>query len=215
MNIIFLVSGGGGNLKFIHKVSKSLKLNIVAVMSDRPCSAIRYAEMNNIPRAIRKFDRSKDDNESIIEYLNRYNPEIVITNIHKIISEIVLVSTHATFINLHYSLLPAYSGLIGITPLIKGIERNNQFSGITAHIVTKNVDEGDTITQGVFKIDGDNIQMNFEVGCLVLLNAILSFKNDKIEPHFTYKNSSLISPSFVKINKSDLEKIFYELQNSI
>lgn len=215
MKLIFLVSGGGGNLKFIHKVSKSLNLSINAVISDRPCEALRYAKTKNIPTEIRKFDRSKDDDALIINCLNGYNPDVIITNIHKIISERVLSKTNARFINLHYSLLPAYSGLIGITPLIKSIERKNQFSGITAHFVTKNVDQGNTITQGVFKIDEENVQMNFEVGCLVLLNAILSFSNPKVESYILYKNSSIISPCFMKINTSELKNIFYELQNSI
>ena len=50
-NIVFLVSGNGGTLKFIYEAIKVFRLNIKikAVISDRDCGATNFSIKNNIP----------------------------------------------------------------------------------------------------------------------------------------------------------------------
>jgi phosphoribosylglycinamide formyltransferase-1 len=79
-------------------------------------------------------------------------------------------------INLHYSLLPAFAGLIGIEPIKKAYEQGCKFMGPTCHLVDEGVDTGEILAQGVFKADRpfqELVTMMFRSGCLVLLNALL------------------------------------------
>lgn len=48
--IVFLVSGGGGNLRFAYHAFRRLNLpvEISGVISDRECPAVDFARVNNI-----------------------------------------------------------------------------------------------------------------------------------------------------------------------
>ena len=85
MKILFLASGNGGTLKFVHQAVRELniKAEIVTVISDRDCGAIEYAKRNDIPNKI--FKPWRDKTIEIIAEIRKWTPNIVITNIHKIL----------------------------------------------------------------------------------------------------------------------------------
>ena len=86
-------------------------------------------------------------------------------------------------INLHYSLLPAFGGLIGLDPIKKAYESGCKFIGPTCHYVDEGVDTGKIIAQAIFTTEivyEDAVKTMFQTGCLTLLNAITQFAAEEI-----------------------------------
>jgi len=176
--IVFLASGNGGTLKFLYYAIKlySLPFEIISVIADRDCGAYKFAKSKNIEAQI--IDYTKASDEKLINLLSNLKTDIIITNIHKILTENVLNSTKADFINLHYSLLPAFSGFIGMKTVDEAKKQNCQIIGATCHNVTKELDGGRVICQGCFRVNwGDNIEEiydnTFRCACLTFLNGII------------------------------------------
>jgi phosphoribosylglycinamide formyltransferase-1 len=173
--IVFLASGGGGNMKFIHQYYQSQKnAEVVGVIADRNCGATEYAAQHGVINNVFSFNRSDKDDTSVFNAINELKPDYIVTNIHKILSGKLVQEFSGSLLNLHYSYLPAFSGLIGMDPVNQAIEKNNSFIGTTCHWVNEEVDAGNTISQGIFsRYDTDNLyQSVFECGALTLLNSI-------------------------------------------
>lgn len=183
MKICFLASGGGGNFKFFklaieEKLIKNIEIFLIA---DRECSSLEFAKNNNI--YCKKINYKRSDNKEFLHELEKINPDIIVTNWHKIIDEEVVKKYYSKLINLHYSLLPAFDGLIGIEPIKQAYEKNCQYVGTTCHYVDEGIDSGKIISQGLLKTDVSievAIQKIFEKGCLILLNSIIHLSNEKI-----------------------------------
>jgi phosphoribosylglycinamide formyltransferase 1 len=181
--IIFLGSGGGGNLKFIHNYSLDVNLfEIIGVFTDRKCGAFEYGEKIGVHSEILSFVRSNYEDEIFINKIKKLKPDIIITNVHKILSNKIVKAFSGRLINLHYSYLPAFGGVIGMKPVDQAIEKNNKFIGCTVHFVNNKVDDGKTIAQGIFPVDmmSSPYQSTFECGALTLLAGIykLCYEND-------------------------------------
>lgn len=173
--ILFLVSGVGGNFKFIHQAILCGSLDPVElnVISDRACGAIEYAEKVGIESSVVQYTRGNP--KELRSHLLNVSPDLIITNWHKIIDSDTVRAHEGRFVNLHYSLLPAFGGLIGLEPIKKAYEQGCKFIGPTCHFVDEGVDTGKIITQAIFSTDrsfDESVTMMFRSGCLVLLNAI-------------------------------------------
>lgn len=179
MKIIFLVSGGGGSFKFTNELIQKEKfpIEISYVIADRECGAIEYARAENIPNAQISYNRN--NNTALFDLLRNLNPDLIITNIHKIIDEKTLALFENRFINLHYSLLPAFGGFIGMKTVEEAAKSNVQFLGATCHYVNDQLDAGKIISQSAFAVDWQQpmelIQDTvFQSACLILANAIVT-----------------------------------------
>tara|TARA_Y100001970_G_scaffold291234_1_gene427620 strand:+ start:93 stop:743 length:651 start_codon:yes stop_codon:yes gene_type:complete len=200
MKICFLVSGNGGNLKFLYLAKKKnlIKNLHLFVIADRECNAFDFATKNNIYSNIINYNKSC--NTELLYELNIINPDIIITTWNKIIDKDVILKYNNQMINLHYSLLPQYAGLMGITPIKKAIKDRSNYIGATCHYINEQVDAGEIICQ--FKLK-NNFNLNsmikkiFKNGCLILLNSIIIIKkqniverkknlNTKFNPELTY-----------------------------
>lgn len=183
MKIIFLVSGNGGNFKFIKKCIdlEFLKDIELIVIADRECGALQYAKENKIQSSKIKYNR--EYTKELSELLNKINPDYIITNWNKIIDEITVKKYSGKMINLHYSLLPAFGGVIGIKPIEQAFEKKCRFIGSTLHYVNENVDDGEIIAQASIPNNFNKKEMInqvFRSGCLNLLN-FLSGENERIK----------------------------------
>lgn len=165
----------GGNFKFIHQAILCGKLEPVDlyVIADRNCRAIDYANKFDIKSSVIQYTRGTP--EKLRSHLLSVCPDLIITNWHKIIDPETLRAHPGRFINLHYSLLPAFGGLIGLEPIKRAYENGCKFIGPTCHFVDEGVDTGKIIAQAIFSTDrtfDESVTMMFRSGCLLLLNAI-------------------------------------------
>jgi phosphoribosylglycinamide formyltransferase-1 len=174
IRIGFLVSGNGGTLKFILLAAQKLNLpfEVTIVLADRACGALEYARTTGLPCQQIKYKR--DNTEELRGALHRASPDIVITNIHKIIDAETLRLLPNLFINLHYSLLPAFKGLIGMQTLEQARLINATIVGATCHELNEQVDSGRCLAQVAMAVDWNRDEMQ-EVAELIFraANSIL------------------------------------------
>lgn len=211
MKICFLASGNGGNLKFFHlAINKNILKNIeLSVISDRHCGAIVYAQSEHI--LFEKINYTRDKNKSLLDILEKINPDFIITNWYKILDNKVVNLYRKKLVNLHYSLLPSFSGLIGIAPIEEAYKKNCQFAGATCHFVNKTVDSGMIISQSIVSTDQpikNAITDIFRSGCLILLNSLLILSNEEVID-MEIKKSFYFSPE-LKFNKDLFDDLFWE-----
>jgi len=174
-SVLFLVSGGGGNLKFIHQAMTSGIINDVrlGVIGDRVCGALEYAENNNFFN--KKVKYSRDESDELLLAIDQFSPDVIVTNFHKILGLDIVDLYRDKMINLHYSLLPAFSGFIGVKPIEEARNRGCKYIGPTCHRVSEEVDAGYILSQYAFstpELFSDAVMQMFRTGCLVLLSGI-------------------------------------------
>lgn len=148
---VFLVSGGGGNLRLLAKFLAFglLEGELVGVLADRPCPALIWAQEKGI--FAQQIGYRQSQPEELRQYLAQLQADLIVTNIHKIIDAQTLAQfSEAHWVNLHYSLLPAFAGLIGLAPLEAARKQQSPFFGATAHLVKEKVDAGPILAQGIF-----------------------------------------------------------------
>jgi phosphoribosylglycinamide formyltransferase 1 len=153
--ITFLCSGGGGNLRLLHALCESGALgrtSVTAVIGDRPGPALEWASARGLHAELIPYTRTRP--EALHGALDHAKPDLVVTNIHKILDE-ALVSRHiGRLLNLHYSLLPAFAGSIGMDTVRLARQRGCGVIGATAHHVTADVDAGPILAQAAISDDG-------------------------------------------------------------
>lgn len=217
MNVIFLASGGGGNFKFLYNYFKnSNKVFFTGLIADRPCGAYDYAISNNIPAKILSFKRDKLSDQVLAKEIKSFQADVIITNVHKILSKRIVHEFTGQLINLHYSILPAFKGLIGMAPVDEAIQLNNVFLGATCHYVNEQVDDGKSIVQSIFcrLLIEDSYQTTFEAGALALLSALLIL-NEVPEIPISSFNQITTSPSANTIDFEKCKIIFSWLKANI
>ncbi len=216
--IVFLVSGRGGNLVFVNETINLLNLpfKVIGVLGDRNCHALDYAKENSIYS--KKIEYSRNNNIALKEELIKLNPDFIITNFHKIIDSEIVGLFKSKLINLHYSLLPSFSGHIGMKTLELAKNKNVKIIGTTTHQVDEIVDNGKILTQSCICIDWDKDilieDVIFKSGCVCLLNALLleiNTKNLEVYSLNLNQKNVIISPPLC----FDISKINNEFWNKI
>lgn len=202
IKIAFLVSGNGGTLIFVDQAIKHLNIEatVTKIIADRDCGAVSYAIKENIPQ---KILAKENFEENLINELDDVNPDIIITNIHKILSQKILNAFEGKFINLHYSLLPAFGGLIGMKTITEAKKQNCRFIGATVHRVNEFVDAGKILYQVSIPVNWttsvDVEDSIFKAASMILLAYIkdltLTSKNDTDQIIDLNNNKIYFSPS--------------------
>jgi phosphoribosylglycinamide formyltransferase-1 len=178
-NIVFLCSGGGANMRFVHQsIARGWlrSAQIIAIITDRPCAANLYADANGMKNDI--LDFSEGGHAHLEKMLGELEPDIIISNIHRILLPSLVQKFQGKIINLHYSLLPAFGGSIGIRPVKDALAYGAKFTGVTVHEVTAEVDAGRPLVQAAIALNDvdqyNDVLMDavFRSGCLALLTAL-------------------------------------------
>jgi len=151
--IAFLVSGNGGTLKVVARAIEHLELpwQICLVLADRDCGALHYAQRHHLTHELVPYTRKAP--HALQTALQASRPDLIVTNIHKIIDSETLNLFPDQFINLHYSLLPAFKGLIGMETLERARDLNAGIVGATCHAVEDDVDSGRVLSQCGLAVD--------------------------------------------------------------
>ncbi|MGE7368950.1 formyltransferase family protein [Neorhizobium sp. NPDC001467] len=176
--IVFLCSGGGGNLSFLHHAIRQKWLpdaEIPGVITDRQCAANDFCDRVGIRHEIVKI--TAQDQAGLLDNLVALEPDVIVTTVHRIIGRQVIDRFEDKLVNLHYSLLPAFPGLIGTAPVQAALDHQALFAGVTVHLVNEQVDAGQPLVQAAIPlIPNDTLEtlmpIVFRSGCLALLRAL-------------------------------------------
>ena len=161
-----LVSGGGTNLQAIIDsintgVIKNAKIETVVSNKEEAFALVR-AKNNNIDTKVIKikdFDTKELYEEALINYLKSKDLDlIVLAGFMVILSENFVNNFKNKIINIHPSLIPAFSGegYYGLKVHQGVLARGCKITGATVHFVTEEADGGPIIIQKeVFVKDDD------------------------------------------------------------
>lgn len=126
---------------------------------------------------------SSVNNNDCITAIKKNNPDVIIVNGTRIISNKVLNCTSAVFINTHVGITPQYRGVHGgYWSLVCDDEKN---FGVTIHKVDKGVDTGDIIYQDNITITKqDNFStypyLQFGVAIPLIKSALNDIENNNL-----------------------------------
>src|SRR5262245_21181886 len=176
--VAFLCSGGGGNLRLVHALAKLgalPPLEIASVIADRECAAVTWARAQGLPVAVAPYDRTRP--ERLHEALAAGAPDLVVSTFHKILDEPLVTRLERRLVNLHYALLPAFGGTIGMEPVRRARSHGCRLIGATAHHVTADVDAGPILAQACIADDGRGgdpqiFDAGFRCGGVALSSAV-------------------------------------------
>ena len=179
-NIVFLCSGNGGNLRFLQSTIELGLLpgaRVVAAVADRDCGALDYARTQGLQAWSADFTEAGQ--AQLVEAIAALEPDLIVTNIHKILFPVFVRAFAGRLINLHYALLPAFAGVIGTKPVEQAIAYGAKWTGATVHHVSEELDLGRPIVQAVVPLrEGDSVatvmDTVFRAGCLSLYAAVKS-----------------------------------------
>ena len=162
-------------MKFVHLgiIKNYIKDAELSVIADRDCPALEYAKTHGIQNY--KINYNLNKTEELNPTLDKIEPDIIITNWHKIIDKHTVEKNSGKLINLHYSLLPAFSGLIGMEPIERAYRQGCKFIGPTCHLVEEKVDAGKILSQSIFRADipiKKAVRKMFRSGCVTLLEGM-------------------------------------------
>lgn len=164
-----LVSGGGTNLQAIidsinNGIIKDAKIETV-VSNKEDAFALQRAKNNNIETKVLKikdFENKQLYENALIEYLKSKEVDlIVLAGFMVILSENFVNNFENKIINIHPSLIPAFSGAgyYGIKVHESVLARGCKITGATVHFVTEEADCGPIIIQKeVFVNDNDTAE---------------------------------------------------------
>lgn len=149
MKVAVLISGRGSNLEKIIEHAEAEKLyEICVVIANKNCLGIDLAIKNNIPYRIVPYADlpSKEHAEIAIHgTLDLYGAElIVLAGFMKVLTPLLVNKWYGKIINIHPSLLPAFTGL---NTHQRAIERGVKYHGCTVHYVDAGLDTGPIIAQ--------------------------------------------------------------------
>ncbi|MDX8378726.1 MAG: phosphoribosylglycinamide formyltransferase [Gallionella sp.] len=151
-NIVILISGRGSNMQAL--LNAKLNCHIAAVMSNRADAAgLAFAQQRNIPTAVMSH-RDHPDRESfdaaLAQAIDRYQPDFVIlAGFMRILTADFVTHYAGRLINIHPSLLPAYTGL---HTHAQALQDGAKIHGCTVHFVTPDLDHGPIIIQAAIPV---------------------------------------------------------------
>jgi phosphoribosylglycinamide formyltransferase-1 len=158
LRIAVLVSGGGSNLgAIIESIEKGvLNCSIEAVISDKDSAyALTRAREKNIPAfVVSKKEFGAESSNRILELIKGKVDLIVLAGYLSILNGEILRQFKNKIINIHPSLIPAFSGagMYGIKVHEAVIKKGVRYSGCTVHFVNEEVDGGEILLQEVVQV---------------------------------------------------------------
>ena len=166
-NLIILISGGGSNMAAI--VNAAVRegweqqglARVAAVVSNRPnAGGLVFAKQQGIPTFVfdhRGFDSREAFDHALAQHIRTFDkPLVVLAGFMRILSPGFVNQFQGQIVNIHPSLLPAFTGL---HTHARAIEAGCRFAGATVHWVTAALDGGAIVDQAVVPIlAGDDAQ---------------------------------------------------------
>lgn len=156
-NIVILISGRGSNMQAIVNAAIP-NARIAAVLSNSATAAgLAWAAERGISTDSlnhKDFPSRLDFDQAMMEKIDAYQPDLVVlAGFMRILTPEFCAHYPNRLINIHPSILPAFTGLHTHE---RALEAGCRVAGCTIHFVTPELDCGPIISQGIVPIlDGD------------------------------------------------------------
>jgi phosphoribosylglycinamide formyltransferase 1 len=165
-NIVILISGSGSNMAAIVKTAKNhnwasiLNAQVAAVISNRAdATGLQWAQAQGIATACiehKTFDSREAFDLALSQAIDAYNPTLVVlAGFMRVLTPAFVRHYAGRLINIHPSLLPAFTGLHTHQ---RAIDAGCKFAGATVHHVTAELDVGPILAQAVVPILPDDTE---------------------------------------------------------
>jgi len=154
--IVILISGRGSNMEAIVRAcaSEGWPARVAAVVSSRPDAAgLEFARQHGIATAIvdhQSFASREAFDAELARVIDAFEPDVVaLAGFMRILTDGFVERFDGRLVNVHPSLLPAFTGLHTHR---RAIEAGCKLAGATVHFVTPELDHGPIIAQAVVPV---------------------------------------------------------------
>ena len=158
--IVVLASGSGTNLQALIDASRERDIpgEILAVGCNRPGAfALERAAQANIKTFVvdhKKYGSREEFDGALMAELRRLNPDvIVLAGFMRILTADFVRAFRGRILNIHPSLLPAYTGL---NTHQRVLDAGDKVHGVSIHFVTEELDGGPVIAQAEVAVQSDD-----------------------------------------------------------
>ena len=155
-NIVILISGRGSNMEAIVQAcaAEGWNARVAAVISNRPDAAgLAFAKSHGIATAVvdHKGYADRDAFEAeLATVVQGFAPDVLaLAGFMRILGPVFVRGFEGRIVNIHPSLLPAFTGLHTHR---RAIEAGCKLAGATVHFVTPQLDHGPIIVQAVVPV---------------------------------------------------------------
>jgi phosphoribosylglycinamide formyltransferase-1 len=163
-NIVILISGGGSNMAAIVKTAQrnawaeKLGARVAAVISNKAdAQGLIFARENAIVTEVldhKAFASREEFDTALAALIDRFDqPDepvlVVLAGFMRILTPSFVSRYAGRLVNIHPSLLPAFTGL---RTHQRAIDAGCQFAGVTVHQVTSELDHGLILAQAVVPV---------------------------------------------------------------
>jgi phosphoribosylglycinamide formyltransferase-1 len=160
-NIVILISGGGSNMAAIvqaavrERWADTLGARVAAVISNKAqAQGLVFAQAQGIATEVldhRNFDSREAFDAALMARIDAQDPQgrpalVVLAGFMRILTPAFVDHYAGRLLNIHPSLLPAFTGLHTHR---RAIEAGCKFAGATVHQVTAELDHGPILAQAV------------------------------------------------------------------
>jgi phosphoribosylglycinamide formyltransferase-1 len=167
-NIVILISGGGSNMAAIIRTAeeqnwaKRLNARVSAVISNKAdAEGLSFAKEHGIATAVidhKAFAGEPQPREAfdaaLMKEIDQHQPHLVVlAGFMRILTPGFVAHYEGRLLNIHPSLLPAFTGL---NTHARAIEAGCKFAGATVHRVTAELDHGPILAQAVVPVLPDD-----------------------------------------------------------
>jgi phosphoribosylglycinamide formyltransferase-1 len=167
-NIVILISGGGSNMAAIVRTAqtqnwaKQFNAQVSAVISNKAdAKGLAFAKEHGIATAVidhKAFAGEPQPREAfddaLMKEIDQHQPHLVVlAGFMRILTPGFVAHYEGRLINIHPSLLPAFTGL---NTHARAIEAGCKFAGATVHRVTAELDHGPILAQAVVPVLPDD-----------------------------------------------------------
>ncbi|MET1114123.1 MAG: phosphoribosylglycinamide formyltransferase [Comamonas sp.] len=159
-NIVILISGGGSNMAAIVQSARQqdwahhLNARVAAVISNKAdAGGLIFAQQQGIATAVldhKAFASREAFDAALSERIDQYQPALVLlAGFMRILTPAFVNHYAGRLVNIHPSLLPAFTGLHTHQ---RAIDAGCKFAGATVHEVTAELDIGPILEQAAVPV---------------------------------------------------------------
>ena len=166
-NIVILISGAGSNMAALIKAAQEenweglLGARVVAVISNKPgAEGLALAQALGVPTQVldhKGFESRAAFDAALQALIDAYQPALVVlAGFMRILTPDFVAYYAGRMVNIHPSLLPAFTGL---NTHQRAIDAGCSEAGATVHLVTTKLDHGQILARAVVPVrPGDSAE---------------------------------------------------------